>query len=207
MKNIPDFTARQLMQEKLQGEQGLWDYTRKLGILRECIYGVDIQTIAVEISRLRCFLSLMVDEKIEENKPNLGIMPLPNLAFKFVCANTLVGLPQRGQQVDSQAEIFEKDADAEELKHLREKYFTVQNAQQKQTIQQEFENVQKKMFERFLQFNQNIQGVKSNNYCHGNRLRMTVAIGLSRFGCLELKRGLMLSLGIRRMCGRRRLSI
>ncbi|OQW92348.1 MAG: hypothetical protein BWK79_14840, partial [Beggiatoa sp. IS2] len=30
LKNIPDFTARQLMQEKLQGEQGLWDYTRKL---------------------------------------------------------------------------------------------------------------------------------------------------------------------------------
>ena len=35
----------------------------------------------------------MVDEKINERKTNRGIEPLPNLEFKFVCANTLIGLP------------------------------------------------------------------------------------------------------------------
>ncbi len=155
LNNIPDAVARRFMREKLEGERVLWNYTRKLGILRECIYGVDIQPIAVEISRLRCFLSLVVDEKVEDDKPNRGIIPLPNLDFKFVCANTLIGLPQRGEQTDSQVEIFEEDKDADELKRLREEYFTVQNAQRKQVIQEEFKNVQKRMFEQFLNWNQN----------------------------------------------------
>ncbi len=163
LENIPDAMARQFMQEKLQGEKELWNYTRKLGILRECIYGVDIQPIAVEISRLRCFLALIVDEKVEEDKPNRGIIPLPNLDFKFVCANTLKGLPQKGRdETVSQVEFFEESTDDKDLERLREEYFTVQNAQQKQTIQQKFENVQKKMFERFLNWNQNIKGVKGS---------------------------------------------
>src|SRR6266700_1866869 len=43
-----------------------FDYIRKLGIIRENIYGVDIQPIATEISRLRCFLTLVVEERIQE---------------------------------------------------------------------------------------------------------------------------------------------
>lgn len=147
LKNIPDLTARQLMQEKLQGEQGLWDYTRKLGILRECIYGVDIQPIALEISRLRCFLSLMVDEKIEENKPNLGIMPLPNLAFKFVCANTLKGISQLDWQLyEQQTRDFVK-----QLAQLRAAYLISQGAKKAQ-LQAEFTEVQKKMLDVVLQW-------------------------------------------------------
>ncbi len=71
-------------------------FVRKLTIIRECIHGVDIQPIATDISRLRCFLTLIVDQVVDDIKPNRGIEPLPNLDFKFVCANTLISAPATG---------------------------------------------------------------------------------------------------------------
>ena len=40
------------------------DYGRKLYLIENCIYGVDIQPIAVQISKLRFFISLVVEQKI-----------------------------------------------------------------------------------------------------------------------------------------------
>ncbi|MCL4479697.1 MAG: hypothetical protein M1381_11505 [Deltaproteobacteria bacterium] len=66
------------------------DYGRKLYLIEKCIYGVDIQQIAVEIAKLRFFISLLVDEKIDPDKPNYGIEPLPNLDFKLMQGNSLI---------------------------------------------------------------------------------------------------------------------
>ncbi len=147
LDHIPDRTARQLMQQKLQGEQALWDYTRKLGILRECIYGVDIQAIAVEISRLRCFLSLMVEENIVDSEENRGILPLPNLAFKFVCANTLMGISQLDWQ------LYEPQVRGEVtlLGQLRGDYLNSQGAM-KMALQKQFKEVQKSLLDKVLQW-------------------------------------------------------
>lgn len=68
------------------------EYRRKLGVIQNSIFGADIQPIAAEISKLRSFLSLIVDENIEDDKPNRGVLELPNLEFKFVTANTLLDL-------------------------------------------------------------------------------------------------------------------
>ena len=69
------------------------DYARKLYLIENCIYGVDIQPIAIQISKLRFFISLVVDQKTNNNPvDNFGIRPLPNLEAKFVAANTLIGL-------------------------------------------------------------------------------------------------------------------
>ena len=69
------------------------DYARKLYLIENCIYGVDIQPIAIQISKLRFFISLVVDQKTNDNPAdNFGIRPLPNLEAKFVAANTLIGL-------------------------------------------------------------------------------------------------------------------
>ncbi|MDY0092359.1 MAG: hypothetical protein RBT80_06640, partial [Candidatus Vecturithrix sp.] len=38
------------------------DYARKLFLIENCIYGVDIQPIAAQISKLRCFIALIVDQ-------------------------------------------------------------------------------------------------------------------------------------------------
>ncbi|MEG8945631.1 Eco57I restriction-modification methylase domain-containing protein [Rosettibacter firmus] len=62
------------------------DYGRKLYLIEKCIYGVDIQQIAVEIAKLRFFISLLVDEKIENGE----IEPLPNLDFKLMQGNSLI---------------------------------------------------------------------------------------------------------------------
>jgi hypothetical protein len=147
LAGISDPTARRFMQEKLKGEQALWDYTRKLGILRECIYGVDIQPIAVEISRLRCFLSLMVEENITDTEENRGILPLPNLAFKFVCANTLRGISKLDWQ------LYEPQVRREVtlLGHLRGEYLNSQGAA-KMELQKQFKEVQKSLLEKVLQW-------------------------------------------------------
>jgi type II restriction/modification system DNA methylase subunit YeeA len=67
---------------------------------RECIenslYGVDIDPGAVEIAKLRLWLSLVVDE----DDP-LNIKPLPNLDYKIMAGNSLLGLPD-GILLDSE---------------------------------------------------------------------------------------------------------
>ena len=68
------------------------DYARKLFLIENCIYGVDIQPIAAQISKLRFFISLVVEQKVNKEKDNFGIRPLPNLETKFVTANTLIGI-------------------------------------------------------------------------------------------------------------------
>lgn len=69
------------------------DYTRKLYIIESCIYGVDIQPIAMLITRLRFFITLICEQTdIQLDKPeqNFGIKTLPNLESKFVAANSLL---------------------------------------------------------------------------------------------------------------------
>ena len=99
------------------------DYGRKLFLIENCIYGVDIQPIATQISKLRFFISLVVDQKVDAIKDNFGIRPLPNLETKFVAANTLIGLPN-----DIQGSLFDKrelKKLEDELKKVRHKLFSV----------------------------------------------------------------------------------
>ena len=72
------------------------DYARKLYLIENCIYGVDIQPIAVQIAKLRFFISLLCDQlkqNYDKDEENYGFLSLPNLETKFVCANTLLRLP------------------------------------------------------------------------------------------------------------------
>ena len=71
------------------------DYARKLYLIENCIHGIDIQPIATQISRLRFFISLIVDQKVDSTKPNFGVRPLPNLENRFVTANSLIGLDEQ----------------------------------------------------------------------------------------------------------------
>jgi hypothetical protein len=62
-------------------------YEFKRHCIEHSLYGVDIDPGAVEIAKLRLWLSLVVDE---ENIRN--IKPLPNLDYKIVCGNSLLGI-------------------------------------------------------------------------------------------------------------------
>jgi adenine-specific DNA-methyltransferase len=123
-----------------------FDYIRKLGIIRENIYGVDIQPIATEISRLRCFLTLVVDQHIQDDLYNRGVEPLPNLDFKFVTANSILGLPE----IDvSQQELFDNNQKIDQLKLLRDQYFTAKNDERKD-VMIEFSDMQSEMINELI---------------------------------------------------------
>jgi adenine-specific DNA-methyltransferase len=130
---------RKIIEDKLR--KGNEQYIRKLTIIQDSIYGVDIQPIAVEIAKLRCFLSLVVDELVLDNEENRGIEPLPNLEFKFVSANTLIGLPPR---VEAQGAFGASEA-IMKLKELRDSYLRSFGTE-KVHIEKEFRATQQKLF-------------------------------------------------------------
>jgi tRNA1(Val) A37 N6-methylase TrmN6 len=106
------------------------DYARKLYLVENCIYGVDIQPIASQISKLRFFISLVVDQKVNKKAENFGIRPLPNLETKFVTANTLIGI----EKPDIQVSLFETQTIKEleqELKTIRHKLFSAKTKETK----------------------------------------------------------------------------
>jgi len=121
------------------------DYGRKLYLIENCIYGVDIQPIAVQIAKLRFFISLVVDQKKNSSRKNLGILSLPNLETKFVAANTLIGLdkPQTGGQISFKNPEIEKLED--ELKALRHHYFTARRRREKLACQQKDRDLRKRI--------------------------------------------------------------
>ena len=94
------------------------DYARKLYLIENCIYGVDIQPIAIQISKLRFFISLVVDQKTNNNPvKNFGIRPLPNLEAKFVAANSLIPLAKSDGELGRTPEIITLENKLKEANH------------------------------------------------------------------------------------------
>lgn len=134
VSEIPDSTARNAARTKFENNR---EYARKIGIIQNSLYGVDIQPIAAEISKLRCFLTLIVDENIDENKENRGVEHLPNLEFKFVTADTLRGLPEESIQHDA----FGHFDELKKLKGFRIDYLQ-SHGEDKKNIKAQFLNTQ-----------------------------------------------------------------
>lgn len=122
ISNITDPHLREELTRRVEENFTLneLDYGRKLYLIQNCLYGVDIQPIAIQIAKLRFFISLLVDEKIDPTKENFGIEPLPNLETKLVAADTLVPLPKNNQMIFQLQEIIELE---NELKNIRNQYF------------------------------------------------------------------------------------
>lgn len=133
--------------EKIENSNS--DYARKLGVIQHSIYGVDIQPIAAEISKLRSFLSLIIDENIDDKADNRGIEPLPNLEFKFVTANTLIGLDE-GKKEGMMAFDFGETTDLQnQLQQLRNTYLQA-SPQEKENLKQQFEQLQTQIYKNEL---------------------------------------------------------
>ena len=109
------------------------NYGRKLYLIQNCIYGVDIQPIAVTIAKLRFFISLVIEQESNDNRNvNYGIRPLPNLETKLVAANTLIGLKALSEpdlQLLLGDDIIQQLRQA--IKEIRGKYFSENNRQDK----------------------------------------------------------------------------
>ncbi len=117
------------------------DYARKLYLIENCIYGVDIQPIATQISQLRFFISLIVDQATDLNNPadNFGIRPLPNLEAKFVAANSLIGLNRDSNLGDNDTVVDLKAR----LKRLNHRVFTARSRRTKRKVKAELAETRK----------------------------------------------------------------
>ena len=102
------------------------DFGRKLYLIQNSIFGVDIQPVACQIAKLRFFISLAIEQEADETAENFGIKPLPNLETRFVAANTL-------NRIEGQLELkSERSKDLErKLRDNRERHFHATTRQQK----------------------------------------------------------------------------
>ncbi|MBP7282310.1 MAG: Eco57I restriction-modification methylase domain-containing protein [Leptospiraceae bacterium] len=66
-------------------------------IILNNLYGVDIMEEAVEICKLRLFLKLISCVERNDDLPNLGIEPLPDIDFNILSGNTLVGFSKMSE--------------------------------------------------------------------------------------------------------------
>lgn len=123
----------------------------KRNIIKNSIYGVDIEKGAVDIARLRFWLSLIVDEEVEKGKEP---EPLPNLDFKIMQGDSLfesfngTALFELEEQKEIQGTFFGEVAepsagyisakDKEKIQMQIEKYFAekdpFEKEKQKKTI-------------------------------------------------------------------------
>ena len=122
--------ARNTLTTYLADKEGRGNYNFKRHAIQSCLYGVDIDSGAVEIAKLRLWLSLIVDE--EDIKQ---IQPLPNLDYKIVCGNSLLGVEKNLFNVD----LFN------ELESLKPVYFNETNAKKKQECKKQIDQLIKKI--------------------------------------------------------------
>ena len=102
------------------------DFGRKLYLIQNSIFGVDIQSIACQIAKLRFFISLTIEQEPDTTAENLGVKPLPNLETRFIAANTLLGLEGERMLTSQEAQRLER-----ELSDNRERYFHATTRRQK----------------------------------------------------------------------------
>ena len=88
---------RQIAQQEVIDAVDTWrtkDYGRKLYILQNSIFGVDQQAAAIQIAKLRFFISLAIEQEVDQLAENYGVRPLPNLETRLIAANSVRKLPE-----------------------------------------------------------------------------------------------------------------
>ena len=108
------------------------DYGRKLYLIQNGIFGVDLQPVACQIARLRFFISLTVEQQPSDDaSSNYGIRPLPNLETRIVAANTLIGVAAP-RQIGLGDDKIQRHMG--ELARIREQHFSAGTRRRKQRL-------------------------------------------------------------------------
>jgi len=119
--------ARNTLTSSLKCNTDRSPYSFKRHAVRDCLHGTDIDSGAVEICKLRLWLSLVVDEKSVDQ-----VQTLPNLDYKIVTGNSLLGAKKS----------LSKDINIIKIKDLKEKYFDETSAEQKFRYKKKIENLE-----------------------------------------------------------------
>ena len=144
----------------------------KKHIIEQTIYGVDIDSGAVDIARLRFWLSLVVDEP----KPQ----PLPNLDFKIMQGNSLLESYQgvdlsnltkikseKEKQIGVQITIFDEMLDTyrNNLSNFIKNYFNCTNLGEKIALRQEIDrNIRRQIIDQHFKVDLSSINILANSY-------------------------------------------
>ena len=116
------------------------DFGRKLYLIQNSIFGIDIQPVACQIAKLRFFISLAIEQEPEQDADNFGIKPLPNLETRFISTNTLIGLKAQGTLTSNTARDLEQA-----LSDNRERHFHATTRQRKRACKQKDEKLRSEL--------------------------------------------------------------
>jgi hypothetical protein len=137
-------------------------YHMKKEAIQNSLYGVDIDPGAIDIAKLRFWLSIVVDEDIDE------IEPLPNLDYKLMQGNSLLDdlvvgdstisfnfngynkIDRRTKEmknlfeINRQAKLFldKSETLTEKLEKLHTEYFNVHDAEKKKILKQKIDSIE-----------------------------------------------------------------
>jgi hypothetical protein len=129
-------------------------YEFKRRCIEHSLYGVDIDPGAVEIAKLRLWLSLVVDEEDIKN-----IKPLPNLDYRIMQGNSLIS-EFMGINFDSEQKKeglnFKDEIDEliELFQQKKDEFLNESNVTQKAKVKEQVENLLVKIFETKLKTQQ-----------------------------------------------------
>ncbi len=144
------------------------EYALKKETIQSCLYGVDIDPGAIDIAKLRFWLSVVVDENIDD------IEPLPNLDYKIMQGNSLLedlvigdsvikfnfdGRKKIDGRTKEQKELFrstgvqgklileESDTLAEKLEKYHTEYFGITDPDKKKILKRRIDNIEDELIQ------------------------------------------------------------
>lgn len=118
--------------EDLTSDGHISMYRIKRDTIKNSIYWVDIDPGAIDIARLRFWLSLVVDAETPE--------PLPNFEFKFVSANTLIPLIEDKKVVQTNMFIWSSELNIKTLKRYMRDYYNADSKVLKKQLEDRITN-------------------------------------------------------------------
>ncbi|MBE5035275.1 Eco57I restriction-modification methylase domain-containing protein [Gallibacter intestinalis] len=136
-------------------------YSLKYETIKNCIFATDIEPSAVDITQLRLWLSLVIDDEINPNAQTIAEghkdpLPLPNLECNILCGNSLIDkldgenlingseiLGNIGDetQIDFVQTLGEYDAILDKFIKKQEELFKCKDSNEKKAIKREIEDL------------------------------------------------------------------
>ena len=125
--------SRNALTPHISNKEERTPYNFKRHAIEHCLYGVDIDPGAIEIEKLRLWLSLVVDEE-----ERTTIQPLPNLDYKIVCGNSLLSIKgiNKGENLD----LFNNEK-FKQLEKLKTCYFNETDIKNKKKHKKKIEQL------------------------------------------------------------------
>lgn len=173
-------------------------YHLKWKTIQNCIFAVDIEASAVDIAKLRLWLSLIVDEDLSpsydeqrsgENKQR-NPSPLPNLDYNIMCGNSLIDEFEGIQLFDDsilnkdkfdnigsgktlQMSLFMDSMQIylDELRHEQERLFGEQNPETKKEIKCHIDKIIDDIIQTKLTQDNNAEGLRKYKESQKNKTK------------------------------------